>query len=178
MHYSSTIKNNREIPALREIVWRNLNVVLKETPSLKKKKKIMEKPEKFKCSKSTGADDLHPRVWKEMKCEIAEIWDYAIRDHSKSHWNQWKDSPDFSENWIRPSQINSEKQWVLTGRCSSPFQVRCRKHNGAGRAVSSRISQIRSQPDCTESSLWLQSSISIRAVSLRRSWPRNIGNGM
>lgn len=33
----------------------------------------MEKPEKFKCSKSTGVDDLHPRVWKEMKCEIADL---------------------------------------------------------------------------------------------------------
>lgn len=96
----------------------------------------MEKPEKFKCSKSTGVDDLHPRVWKEMKCEIAEIWVYAIRDHSKSHWNQWKDSPYFSENWIRPSQINSEKQWVLTGRCSPPFQVRCGKDRGVRRAAS------------------------------------------
>lgn len=96
----------------------------------------MEKPEKFKCSKSTAVDDLHPRVWKEMKCEIAEIWVYEIRDLSKSHWNQWKDSLYFSENRIRPSQINSEKQWVLTGRCSSPFQVRCGKHSGVRRAVS------------------------------------------
>lgn len=102
----------------------------------KKKRKIMEKPEKFKCSKSTGVDDLHPRVWKEMKCEIAEIWVYAIRDHTKSHWNQRKDSPYFSENWIRPSQINSEKQWLLTRRCSSPFQVRCGKHSGVRKAVS------------------------------------------
>lgn len=48
-------------------------MVLKETQSFKKKRKKREKPEKFKCSKSTGVDDLHPRVWKEMKCEIAEI---------------------------------------------------------------------------------------------------------
>jgi len=39
VHYSSIIKNNREIPALREFLWRNLNVVLKETPSFRKKEK-------------------------------------------------------------------------------------------------------------------------------------------
>lgn len=70
----------------------------------------------------------HGREWSVKQ----QIWVYAIKDHSKSHYNQWKDSLKTGSGL--PTLIQ-KKQWVPTGRHPSPFQVGCGKCSGVRRAA-------------------------------------------